>query len=115
ETLTRESVDAVLTSSTTPTPTRVDDLIEEAKDPISGTDTWERLKYAADELREELPNADITQTVTRIVDADDRPGEERAEELLREANDLLDRLRSVNERLDSLDEDSIVIIEDHPG
>jgi hypothetical protein len=114
ETLTRESVDAVLTSSTPPTPTRVDDLIEEAKGPISGTDTWERLKYAADELREELPNADITHTVTRLVDADDRPGEERAEELLREANDLLDRLRSVNERLDSLDEDSIVIIEDHP-
>jgi hypothetical protein len=114
ETLTRESVDAALTSSTPPKPTRVEDLIEEAKDPISGEDTWERLEHTADELREELPNADLTHTVTGRVDADDRPGEERAEELLREANDLLDRVRTVNQRLDSLDEDTIVIIENRP-
>ncbi|ELZ40995.1 hypothetical protein C471_07425 [Halorubrum saccharovorum DSM 1137] len=114
ETLTRESVDAALASSTPPAPGRVERLLEEAEDPILGEDAWERLKHATDELDAELPNADLTQTLRARVDADDRPSEARATELLSDANDLLDRVRAVNERLDALDDGSLVLIEERP-
>ena len=112
ETLTRTSVDAAVSSSTPPTLTRVEGLLEEAEDPLLGRDTWEQLEHIADELQQELPNADLTQTVTSLVSTDDRPSEQRASELLSEANELLKRIRSVQDRLDSLNDRSIVIIEE---
>ena len=111
DTLTRESVDTALESSTPPTPTRTEGLISEAEDPTVGDTAWEQLKAVSDELQENLPNADLTQTVTSRVDADDKPSEDRARELLSEANELLERLRTVNERLASLDDGSVVLIE----
>jgi hypothetical protein len=66
----------------------------------------------AEELRQELPNAEVTGDVTATVDADERPSEERVNELLSEAKKVLERIQSVNERLDGLEDGSIVLLED---
>jgi len=50
--------------------------------------------------------------VTAAVDADDRPTDERATELLGEAEKLLSRIRAVRDALDDVDEGSIVLIEE---
>jgi len=47
-----------------------------------------------------------------LVDADDRPTDERATELLDEAEELLGRIREVREALDDVDEGSIVLVEE---
>jgi len=49
--------------------------------------------------------------VTSAVDSDDRPTEDRTTELLSEANTVLERMRTVQERLDGLEENEIVLIE----
>jgi hypothetical protein len=66
----------------------------------------------AEELRQELPNAEVTDDVTAAVDADERPSEERVNELLSEAKKVLERIQSVNGRLDGLEDGSIVLLED---
>ncbi|WP_135823790.1 hypothetical protein [Halorussus ruber] len=101
-------------------------LLEDAKEPESpegpdsGGETWADLRRAADRLRRELPNADVTDEVASAVEADEgsdaeRPSEARAEELLAEANPVLDRLDRVRERLNELDDGSIVLVEDGGG
>jgi len=51
--------------------------------------------------------------VTAAVDADDRPTDERATELLwRSREKLLSRIRAVRDALDDVDEGSIVLIEE---
>jgi FtsZ-binding cell division protein ZapB len=87
-------------------------LIERAKDPITGGDAWAELQMVAEELRQELPNAEVTDDVTAAVDADERPSEERVNELLSEAKKVLERIQSVNGRLDRLEDGSIVLLED---
>jgi hypothetical protein len=92
----------------------VQQLIEEAKDPKppgADDDAWAELQRVAEELRQELPNATVTDEVTSVVDADERPTEDRTTELLSEANTVLERMRTVQERLDDLDENDIVVIE----
>jgi hypothetical protein len=49
--------------------------------------------------------------VTGLVDANDRPTDERATELLDESEKLLARIREVKDALDGGDEGSIVMIE----
>ena len=88
-------------------------LINEADDPKppgADDDVWADLQRVAEELRQELPNATITDEVTAVVDADERPTEDRSEELLSEARTVLDRMRSLEDRLDELPDDSIVLI-----
>jgi hypothetical protein len=68
----------------------------------------------AEELRQELPNADVTNEVTTAVDADDRPSEERVNELLSGGRTVLDRIRGVKGQLDELEEGSIVLLENNP-
>jgi len=105
----------VLGSSRLPSIQRVRQLIEEAKNPkLPGADddAWAELQRVAEELRRELPNADVTDDVTAAVDADDRPTDERATELLGEAEKLLSRIRAVRDALDDVDEGSIVLIEE---
>lgn len=112
---TTESVETVLGSSRLPSIQRVRQLIEEAKNPkLPGADddAWAELQRVAEELRRELPNADVTDDVTAAVDADDRPTDERATELLGEAEKLLSRIRAVRDALDDVDEGSIVLIEE---
>jgi len=65
-------------------------------------------------LRQELPNADVTDEVTTAVDGDDRPSEERVNELLSGARTVLDRIRGVKGQLDNLEEGSIVLLENNP-
>jgi uncharacterized membrane protein len=65
----------------------------------------------AEELRQELPNADVTDEVTAAVDADERPSEERVNELLSDAKTVMARLTAVRDRLDTLEDDSIVLLE----
>lgn len=111
---TTTSVESVLGFDTPPTVRRVRSLLEEADDPrppITGDSAWAELKQVADELRQELPNADITDEVTDVVDADDRPSEERTNELLSEARTVLERMQSVQKQLDDLEEYSIVVID----
>ena len=115
ESPTTEAVETALTSSRPPTKRRVGQLIERANDPKppgADDDAWAKLQTVAEELRQELPNADVTDEVTKVVDADDRPTEERVNELLSESETVLERIRNVNDRLDSLDDGSIVLLED---
>ncbi|WP_435066697.1 hypothetical protein [Haloplanus sp. C73] len=112
---TTEAVEAALDSSRPPTERRVRQLIERADSPTSpgaGDDAWADLQRVADALRQELPNADVTDEVTAAIDADDRPSEERVTELRSEAETMLERIRAVTERLDELDDGSIVLLED---
>jgi len=55
---------------------------EESETAGADDDAWAELQRVAEELRRELPNADVTDDVTAAVDADDRPTDERATELL---------------------------------
>jgi hypothetical protein len=109
---TTESVQTVLNASRPPSLRRVQQLIEEADDPRTGGDVWEDLKAIAGELQQELPNATVTDKVTEVVDNDDRPPEDRATELLEEAETLLTRIRDVKATLDDVNDRSIVLIED---
>jgi uncharacterized membrane protein len=89
-------------------------LIERAKDPRppgADDDAWAELQMVAEELRQELPNADVTDEVTAAVDADERPSEERVNELLSDAKTVMARLTAVRDRLDTLEDDSIVLLE----
>jgi hypothetical protein len=70
------------------------------------------LQRVAEELRQELPNATITDEVTDVVDADERPTEDRVSELLSEAKTVLNRMRTVQEQLDELRDESIVLIDE---
>jgi len=108
---TTESVATVLDASRPPSFQRVQQLIEEAKDPRTGGGAWAELQRVAEELRQELPNANITDDVTELVDADDRPTDEQATGLLDEAEELLARIREVRDTLDDIDKGGIVLIE----
>ncbi|WP_254526165.1 hypothetical protein [Natrinema caseinilyticum] len=111
---TTEAVETVLGSSRPPSLQRVQQLIDEADDPKppgADDDVWAELQRVAEELRQELPNATITDEVTSVVDADDRPTDDRVSELLAEAEELLNRIRAVKDELDEIDEESIVLIE----
>jgi len=109
---TTESVQTVLRASRPPSLRRVNQLIKEADDPRTGGDVWADLKAIAGELRQELPNAKVTDEVTGLVDDDDRPPEDRATELLEEAETLLTRIRDVKATLDDVNDRSIVLIDD---
>jgi hypothetical protein len=111
---TTTAVTKTLSSSRPPTVRRVEQLIEEAQDPKppdAEDDAWAELQRVAEDLRQELPNAEITDEVTSVVDADDRPTEDRTNELLTNANTRLERVRAIRDELDTLSEDSIVLIE----
>ncbi len=115
ESPTTEAVMTAVSASRPPTERRVRQLIQEAKAPKpadADDETWRRLQAVAEELRQELPNAAVTDDVTAVVDAGDRPSEERVAELLSESKAVLDRIRGVKERLDALDDNSIVLLED---
>ncbi|MFC7074248.1 hypothetical protein ACFQJ7_06000 [Halovenus rubra] len=111
ESPTTESVATVLDSLRPPSLQRVQQLIEEARDPRTGGGAWAELQRVAEELRQELPNASVTDDVTGLVDENDRPTEERATELLGEAEELLARIREVRDALDDVDDGSIILIE----
>ena len=111
---TTESVETTLAASRPPSKRRVRQLIERAKEPRpagADDDAWAELQMVAEELRQELPNADVTDEVTSAVDAESRPSEERVDELLSESRKMLERIQSAKERLDGLEEGSIVLIE----
>jgi hypothetical protein len=111
---TTESVGTTLAASRPPSERRVRQLIERAKDPrppSADDDAWAELQMVAEELRQELPNADVTDEVTAAVDADERPSEERVNELLSDAKTVMARLTAVRDRLDTLEDDSIVLLE----
>jgi hypothetical protein len=89
-------------------------LIERAKDPRppgADDDAWAELQMVAEELRQELPNADVTDEVTSAVDAESRPSEEHVSELLSESKAVLERMQGVKSHLDDLEEGSIVLLE----
>jgi len=111
---TTEAVGTALAASRPPTKRRVRQLVERAKSPKppgAADDAWAELRMVAEALRQELPNADVTDDVTSVVDADERPSEERVNELLSEAKTVLKRIRDVKERLDGLEDGSIVLLE----
>ncbi|PHQ43551.1 hypothetical protein Z052_03530 [Halorubrum sp. C191] len=115
---TTETVETALASSRPPTKRRVRQLIERAKDPKppdADDDAWAELQMVAEELRQELPNADVTDEVTAVVDADERPSEERVDELLSESKIVLERVQDVKERLDNINTGSIVLVEELPN
>ena len=112
---TTDAVETALAASRPPTKRRVRRLIERAKDPEppgADDDAWAALRAVAEELRQELPNADVTDEVTGVVDAEERPTEERVTELFAQSKTVLNRIRGANERLDGLEDGSIVLIED---
>jgi hypothetical protein len=107
---TTESVGTTLAASRPPSARRVRQLIERAKDPITGGDAWAELQMVAETLRQELPNADVTDAVTAAVDADERPSEEAVNELLSGSKKVLERIQSVKQQLDGLEDGSIVLL-----
>jgi len=112
---TTDAVERALDSSRPPSERRVRQLLERANDPQPpGADgeAWAELQAVAEELRQELPNANVTDEVTTVVDADDRPSEDRVTELLSDANTVLGRIRAANETLDELEDGDIVLIEE---
>jgi hypothetical protein len=114
ESPTTDAVEAVLGASHPPSVQRVQQLVEEANDPkLPGADddVWSDLLSVAEDLRQELPNASITDEVTEAVAGDDRPTDDRAAELLDEAEKLLARIRDVNDTLDSVGDGSVILIE----
>jgi hypothetical protein len=80
---------------------------------IGGDGIWAELQRVAEELRQELPNADVTDDVTAVVDTEERPNEERATDFLEEAETVLARIREVRAALDEVDDGSIVLLEDN--
>jgi hypothetical protein len=112
---TTKAVETTLDSSRPPTKRRVRQLIERANDPKpSGPDdgAWAELQAVAEELRRELPNATVTDEVTTAVDADEKPSEDRVNELLSESQTVLDRAKKVKRQLDTLEDGRIVLFED---
>jgi predicted RNase H-like HicB family nuclease len=110
---TTEKVARTIDASRPPSIDRVERLLEEAESPLSGgpdDDTWEALEGLAPSLREEIPHTAITDEVTSALDGEDRPSEERASELLTEAQTILKRVRTVQAEFDELDDGSIVLI-----
>ncbi|GAA0679115.1 hypothetical protein ACFQDG_00645 [Natronoarchaeum mannanilyticum] len=111
---TTEAVETALASSRPPTRQRVRQLIERAKDPKppgADDDAWTKLQTVAEELRQELPNADVTDEVTAAVDADERPSEEQVDELLSESKTVLERIQGAKACLGDLEDGTIVLIE----
>jgi hypothetical protein len=114
ESPTTDTVEAVLGASQPTSVQRVQQLVEEANDPkLPGADddVWSDLLSIAEDLRQELPNASITDEVTEAIAGDDRPTDDRAAELLDEAERLLSRIREVDDTLDSVGNGSIILIE----
>jgi hypothetical protein len=109
---TTESVSTVLDASRPPSIQRVRRLLADADDPRTGGGIRADLQAVAEALRQELPNAAVTDEVTDVVDADDRPTDERAAELLAESEQLLARVREVRAALDDVDDGGIVVIEE---
>ena len=112
---TTDAVETVLGASRPPSLQRVRQLIEEANDPKpkdAERKDWAKLQRVAEELRQELPNAAITDEITGLVDGDDRPTSEQATELHNEAETMLSRIREVKTELDNADEGSIVLIDE---
>ncbi|GGJ00844.1 hypothetical protein GCM10008995_08390 [Halobellus salinus] len=107
---TTESIGDALDASRPPSLEEVQRLL--TMPVIGGDDIWAELQRVAEELRQELPNADVTDEVTGLVDANDRPTDERATELLDEAEKLLARIRAVRDALDDVDDGDIVLIEE---
>jgi hypothetical protein len=111
---TTKSVVTVLNESRPPSRQRIQQLIEEAEDPQPprpDDDVWADLQRVAEELRQELPNATITDNVTSVVDSEERPSENRSEELLSEATTILNRVRAIRDQLDELEESDIMLID----
>ncbi len=114
ESPTTDSIRITLDATIPPAPQEVDRLLKEAKDPKPprpDDDLWKTLQERGNDLRAELPNADVTDDVTAALEAEERPDEGRVEELVAEAETLLDRIRTVRETLDDLEDESIVLIE----
>jgi len=99
---TTESVGTVLGSSRLPSIQRVRQLIEEAKNPkLPGADddAWAELQRVAEELRRELPNADVTDDVTAAVGATTTgPPTSERQSFLAKAEKLLSRIRCSQRR-----------------
>ncbi|RAW45816.1 hypothetical protein DQW50_07320 [Halorubrum sp. 48-1-W] len=111
---TTDAIAVTLGAAVPPEPREVDRLLAAAEDPRQARpddDRWKTLQERGNELRVELPNADVTDEVTTALEAEERPDEARVEELLAEAGTLLERVRGVRETLDGLEDGSIVVIE----
>jgi hypothetical protein len=114
ESPTTDSVTIVLNKSTPPSPHRVEQLIEESKNPrppVTGDDAWAELQRVAETLREDLPHAEITDTVTDAVDGDERPEQVRTTELLSEATTILERVETIQAHMNKLDDGAVVRID----
>ena len=111
---TTDAVGFVLASASPPRVRRVRSLLQEAEEPLPpepGEQDWAELKRRAEDLRQELPDAAITDAVDAAVSGGERPSKARTGELLDEADAMLDRLRTVQQRLDELEDGSVVLID----
>jgi hypothetical protein len=114
ESPTTHSIEVTLGAPVPPAADEVDRLLKEAEDPKPprpDDDLWKTLQERGNELRAELPNADITDDVTAALEAGERPEEARVEELVTEAETLLERIQDVRDSLDGLEDRRIVLIE----
>jgi hypothetical protein len=114
ESPTTDSVGLVLDSASPPRVQRVRSLLRAADDPLPpepAEQEWEQLKRRGEDLRQELPEADITDRVDAAISGGERPSKARTRELLEDADAVLDRMRTVQARLDELEDGSVVRID----
>jgi hypothetical protein len=93
---------------------RVRHLIERAKNPRppdAEDDAWAELQMVAEELRQELPNADVTDKITSVADGGDRPSGDQVRQMLSESKTVLERIQTARERLDNINDGRIILIE----
>ena len=104
-------VKATLARSRPPVVDEVERLLEEAESPF---EVGERLAELAGELEAEYPDHETTRAVVDAVEGG-LPGDERAGELIEEAERLLEgvdeQLRRIQETMDELEDGSVVVVE----
>ena len=75
-------------------------------------DAWAECQTIAKELRQQFPNAEVTNEGTVPTDIKSRRSEERVNERLLESRRVLERMQAVKERLDDLRGGGIVLLGD---
>jgi len=105
-------VSEMLSRSQPPSVREVEQLLDKAENPF---EVDERLEELADKLQSEYPDHDLTEEVVKAVEGTSPPSEERAGELIEDAEQLLDgvdeQLRRIRETMDELPDGSVMMIE----
>jgi hypothetical protein len=109
---TTQQIEETLAQSQPPSVEEVEKLLDEAEDPF---EIEERLADLAEELQGEYPEHETTAAVKAAVEGGDLPDEERAGDLIDEAEELLsggdNEIQRIREMMDRLDDGAVILVE----